>query len=384
MRVLITNNTLGQRAGSELYVRDLATALIARGHTPIAYSTRLGEVAEELRLATVPVIDDLDTLATPPDIIHGQHHVETMTALLRFPGTPAIFLCHGWLPWEEAPPRFPRILRYVAVDNTCRDRLLFEHAIPEAKTRVLLNFVDLSRFRPRRPLPDSPKRALVFSNQVSEHSGLEPVREACHRLGMSLDVVGRAAGNPTAQPEKILGDYDIVFAKARAALEAMAVGAAVVLYDTSGAGPMVTTPDLERLRAVNFGLRALRAPNDAETLALEIARYDAHDAAEVSRRIRATADREQTVDELISLYREVIAEYRSRAADDPLDEERAAAAYLRRLGDRLKEREELLRQVDQLNVRVTELSSPVNAWYRRIKHLVLWPAWRLMQRSGSR
>ncbi len=147
---------------------------------------------------------------------------------------------------------------------------------------------------------------------------------------------------------------------------------------------MVTTPDLERLRAVNFGLRALRAPNDAETLALEIARYDAHDAAEVSRRIRATADREQTVDELISLYREVIAEYRSRAADDPLDEERAAAAYLRRLGDRLKEREELLRQVDQLNVRVTELSSPVNAWYRRIKHLVLWPAWRLMQRSGSR
>src|SRR6266852_1388347 len=117
--------------------------------------------------------------------------------------------------------------------------------------------------------------------------------------------------------------------------------------------------DHARPRAIarrELGLRALRAPNDAETLALEIARYDAHDAAEVSRRIRATADREQTVDELISLYREVIAEYRSRAADDPLDEERAAAAYLRRLGDRLKEREELLRQVDQLSVRVTELS----------------------------
>src|SRR2546430_4332475 len=31
--------------------------------------------------------------------------------------------CHGWLPWEETPPHFPRILRYVAVDHTCRDRL---------------------------------------------------------------------------------------------------------------------------------------------------------------------------------------------------------------------------------------------------------------------
>ena len=122
MRVLITNNTLAVRAGSELYVRDLATALLDRGITPIAYSTQLGDVAEELRRATVPVIDDLDALATPPDLIHGQHHLETMTALLRFPGVPAIYFCHGWLPWEEMPPRFPRILRYIAVDHTCRDR----------------------------------------------------------------------------------------------------------------------------------------------------------------------------------------------------------------------------------------------------------------------
>lgn len=42
MRVLITNNTLAGRAGSELYVRDLALALLRRGHTPLAYSTNLG------------------------------------------------------------------------------------------------------------------------------------------------------------------------------------------------------------------------------------------------------------------------------------------------------------------------------------------------------
>ena len=122
LRILITNNTLTYRAGTELYVRDVALALIKRGHTPIAYSTELGEVAQDIRAATIPVIDNLDALAAPPDVIHGHHHLETMTALLRFPGVPAVSFCHGWLPWEENPLRFPRILRYVAVDQACRDR----------------------------------------------------------------------------------------------------------------------------------------------------------------------------------------------------------------------------------------------------------------------
>ena len=54
MRILITNNGLATRAGTELYVRDLALGLLKRGHTPIAYSTKLGEVATEIRAATVP------------------------------------------------------------------------------------------------------------------------------------------------------------------------------------------------------------------------------------------------------------------------------------------------------------------------------------------
>ena len=40
-----------------------------------------------------------------------------------------------------------------------------------------------------------------------------------------------------ARPEEALGSYDIVFAKARAAAEAVATGTAVVLCDVAGAGP---------------------------------------------------------------------------------------------------------------------------------------------------
>jgi hypothetical protein len=361
MRVLITNNTLDWRAGSELYVRDLATALLARGHTPIAYSTRLGEVASELRAATVPVVDNLDRLSVAPDIIHGHHHIETMTALLRFPNVPAISYCHGWMPWEEAPPRFPRILRYIAVDYTCLDRLLLEHAIPEEQTRVLLNFVDLDRFRPRSALPQAPGRALFFSNSVTEEHGVSVVRQACQRFGISLDVAGMLNGNPLSSPEFVLGEYDIVFGKARAALEALAVGAAVVLCDAAGAGPMVTTGEFDRLRRLNFGVRTLREPLQPETIAAQLERYNPADAAEVSRRIRSGAGREETIDEVVRLYVEVIAEYRAAGNANLIAEERAAAEYLRWLSPRLKERDELHLRIAGLHQQVFQLNSQIAA-----------------------
>ncbi len=308
MRILITNNTLANRAGTELYVRDLAIGLLKRGHEPIAYSTRLGEVARDIRTAGACVIDDLNAIAEPPEIIHGHHHLDTMTALLRFPTTPAIFVCHGSTPWEEAAPLFPRILRYVAVDHACRDRLLLEHTIRPERVQVILNFVDLERFRPRTELPARPRRALIFSNLADEDTHLPAVRTACKRAGILFDVVGLSAGKVCDEPESILGNYDVVFAKGRAALEGLAVGAAVVLCDAAGAGPMVTTKNVEWLRPLNFGLRALKQAPGPEMIGRALDQYDPIDAAKVCSFIRGTAGRNEAVENFLALYREVIDE----------------------------------------------------------------------------
>src|SRR5262245_31739215 len=161
LSVLFTNNTLSARAGSEIWVRDVARSLVARRHQPIAFSLVLGAVAEELRSATVPVVDDLTDVATVPDVIHGQHHLETLIAALHFPTVPIVHFCHGWLPWEERPLKHPSIVRYVAVDETCVERLTMEEGIPPDRVELLLNFVDLERFQPRAPLPRHPRRAIV-------------------------------------------------------------------------------------------------------------------------------------------------------------------------------------------------------------------------------
>lgn len=368
LTVLITNNTLANRAGSELYVRDIAIALLKRGHTPVAFSTLLGDVARELRDATIPVIDSLDALTTPPDIIHGQHHVETMMALLHFPSTPAIYFCHGWIPWEETPPRFPRILRYVAVDYTCRDRLILENAIPEDRVSVLLNFVDLERFKPRAPLPSRPERALIFSNEANEHTTVGAVRDACERAGIALDVVGLSSGKPSAEPEKVLGNYDLIFARARSAIEAMSVGAAVVLYDGRNLGPMVTTRELERLRPLNFGIRAIRESITVDAIVSEIAKYDANDAALVSQRIRATAGRDAVIDELLSLYEEVIQEH-AAGGSDWAAESRRTADYVRWLAQRLKENDRLQGERDWIEAEYNKLQSQFAARERETETL---------------
>jgi Glycosyltransferase Family 4 len=342
LKILLTNFMFATRSGTEVYTRDLALGLLERGHTPIIYSPQLGELARETRLATIPVVDDLSAVAAAPDIIHGHHHIETMTALLHFPGVPALYACHDWYSDFDCPPRFPRLLRYVAVDQTCYDKLVFEYAAPEERVSLLLNSVDLARFQPRPPLPERPRRALVYNSYTVDDEYLGAIRAACAGAGIELDVVGQKMGTATSEPEKVLARYDLVFAKGRSALEALAVGAAVVVQCARSTGPMVTSGELERLLPLNFGIRAMRHPPTAEALArelaAEVARYDAADAAEVSRRVRQLSDSERAVDQLVTLYREVIEEHRRAPQADALAESRAAADFMRWLSTHQQER----------------------------------------------
>lgn len=329
LKVLIANATLATLTGTETYVRDLALGLLRKGHTPIVYAPELGELAGQLRDATVPVVEDLGAVGVTPDIIHGNHNTELMSALLHFPCVPAVFFCHSWTDWISAPPSHPRVLAYVAVDDTCRDRLLYEHGISQERLRVMLHAPDLERFKPRGPLPTRPRRALVFSNNANKWTHLAAVREACARAGIELDVVGAGVDAQTSRPESLLGNYDLVFAKARCAQEALAVGAAVILCDARGCGPLVTTDELEKLRRLNFGIRALNEKVSPDLLLRQIERYDAADAAEVSRRFRAGSDLGSVVDDALALYGEVIDLYKELPPADPLEEARAAAGYMR-------------------------------------------------------
>lgn len=329
LRILITNNTLDHHAGSEVYARDLALALLAHGHLPILFSTVLGAVAEELRLATIPVVDDLAKIAQAPDLIHGQHHLETMMAVLHFPNVPAIYMCHGWLPWEEDAPISPSIRRYVAVDDLCFERLNSVCGIHASRIDVIRNAVNMNTFAPRVELPVRPKSALVFSNHPAQSPAIDIIRRACLAFGMErVDTMGAVANTSVARPQEVLGAYDVVFAKGRSALEALATGCSVVVCDIGRLGEMVTSNNVERLRRLNFGVRTIQQPLTEEGLQLQLIRYQAHDMPTVQRYIRQYADFDAFFQRILALYADVLLDTTSI---DPLMQSRAASAYIHSL-----------------------------------------------------
>jgi hypothetical protein len=366
MRILLTNAFLDVYAGTQVVVRDLSLELRRQGHDPVVYSPRLGAVAEEVRGCGVQVTDHLTAVRDVPDIIHGHHHPEVMAALLQFPSTPAIYVCHGAGGYMEEPLYHPRILRYVAVDHRCRKRLENVPEIPCARIMAIWNAVDLSRFRPRAPLPLRPKRTLVFSNNAKRSSHVGAVRRACRRARMELDVVGYFWGNAVPNPETILPHYDIVFAKARCALESLAVGSAVVLCDVAGVGPMVSTANYDALRPMNFGAGLLAKPLRAEKIEAEIAKYDARDAAVVSRRVREEAGLSGAARRWLSVYAQVIEEFR-RSPQDMGDEFRALAAYLKKwnYGVRLDWEREQLRRLEDIPIAGGHLARLVRSIMRK-------------------
>jgi hypothetical protein len=322
--VLLTNIWLESRAGSETVTRDLAIGLLRRGHRPIVYSPKIGEAAHDIVARGVSIIDDLRQMGETPDLIHAHHSVPCGEALIRFPHVPALYTCHAFDFWVEAPVHFPQIAVYAAVDEACRDRLVHTEGIHPERVVMLPNAVDLTRIPARRAeLPDRPLRAAAFGKAAI----VPDIALACARAGVEYSALGWPAAASLADPEQELINFDIVFASARAATEALCCGCAVIVCDRRGFAGLVTTQNFDALRARNFGLRSLGEPLTLQRFLDEIGRYDATDAAAVTQLARDAADLEKHLDRIESLYAEILTGPRRPAISSDAHE-RAVARFL--------------------------------------------------------
>ncbi|KAA0074603.1 glycosyltransferase [Tardiphaga sp. P9-11] len=307
MKILFTNIQLSHRSGTEIVVRDLAQRFGEAGHEVTIYAPALGEFANEVRSDDIRVIDDLREFDGVPDIIHGHHTLPTAEAIIAFPSVPAIWVCHGAQSWFDQLPPFTQVRRIFAVDDTCRSRLVTEGVAPE-RIDILPNAVDLRRFQTRTtPLPARPARAV----SLVKHSGpIELIVEACRVKGIPLELHGHGVGRPIGDIERVFAENDLVFATARTALEAMAVGAAVILVDGRGFGGLVTSRNFENGRRLNFGLGLLKRDPTLELLIGAIEDYDPLDAAVVSKKVRSEAGLDCLVARLEGIYSSTISQWR--------------------------------------------------------------------------
>ena len=325
MRVLITNLFVSYNSGTEAVVELLADGLRRCGHQTMLLAPTLGEMADRMRLRGHHVVDRIAEIVEKPDIIHAQHLTPCLTALARFPDVPAVFSCHSAFFEVEAPMLHPQIRRWIAVDEACKAKCL-SRGVPADRLDLIYNAIDLERFKQRPPLPSKPLKGLLLTKNF-EHQ--QAVREACARSNMQLDELGPATGRFSHQLEKDLLQYDIVFATARMAIEAAAVGCSVVVCDARGFAGLLDTANKEAWRRMNLGVGLLTRPTTVENLMEALSKFDADDAAEVCAYFRKVAGAEHFINEHLRTYSQAI-ETNVQTTDD--ERSLATANWIEEIG----------------------------------------------------
>jgi len=306
LRILLAMCYLVHRTGAEMFTRDIALWLRRRGHAVTIFATAFGDMADELRHASIACITDVADMAARPDVIIGNTHHETVRALLHFHDVPVLTICHDRSAEHGRPPQFSQVVRHIAVDENCAERLVHEFGIGREQIELIQNGIDLSRFVPRATLPAAARTALVFSNYASHDAQLEEIRAACTERGLALDVIGSGTGNHLPDPASALGRYDIVFGKGRCATEALVTGNAVVVLDpSSGMGEMVSAPTVAHARRWNFGRALMTRPITRQNVMGELDKFDAQDAGEAAAWMRAHGGLDATLSALEACVRRV-------------------------------------------------------------------------------
>ncbi|MFN0263784.1 glycosyltransferase [Tepidamorphus sp. 3E244] len=339
MHVLITNLTLRGHTGTETATRDIALSLVERNAKVSIFAKRLGRIARKMRGLEIEVVDRLEDLSEPPDVIHGHHNIPAVAALAHFPGVPMVWTSRDTRNWFDRPPLFSRIRKYVVVDELRRNFLVDDHGIDGGRVDLVHNGIDLKRFPlSKTERPQSPRSVCVFSKT---HNEVSLVRSVCRERGLSFSAFGRGPGKRTDDPKWRLAASDIVFATGRSAIEAMSCGAAVVVADGRGFAGVVTPDNYTAMRDQNFGRGAFSGPITRDAVDSAIASYDQQAARVVRDRVRVESDIELCVDRYEALYESALAAPPVGSADER-DE---FAAFLadwpaRRLGNSLRWRRE--------------------------------------------
>lgn len=305
MRILIANNRLAKRTGTEIVTRDFALGLRARGHAVAVWTPRAGPFAEEVRAGGVPVFADLSAAPFAPDVLHVNQHEIAPALFAAFGQTPA--LLHVHVPGAPvhacaADMRFRAL--YGVSAEAC-------HKLAAAAGRpadgILGNFVDPALYAPRGPLPEKPGRWLIVAEKKHglRHAAKIALLALKHRARLAAvgPRVRRLIDNVPAEAAK----YDLVFASARCAIEAAAAGAGVVVTDYRGVAGLLGPGNARELLEGNFGAETFVRPATLAALDAAIGSWDPDAAAAGAAFIRAETGLARGLDRLEEIYRRIAA-----------------------------------------------------------------------------
>jgi hypothetical protein len=189
----------------------------------------------------------------------------------RYPDTRLVYCIHSALFDVQLPPFAPGLVDAIVAPSerfAAHGRAL-SLDVPVIR---LTQPIDTERFAPSKPPRFPPRRALVLSNYL-EGPRRDALVETWTAAGIECIEVG-ARGRVAFDVRADIAEADIVVAKSRAALEGMACGKAVYVFDTFGGDGWVTDENYKALEADNFAGLATDRPIDRPRLTADLERYD--------------------------------------------------------------------------------------------------------------
>ena len=363
MKILLTNNTLANLGGSEWVVVELARVLASRGHDVAACSSQIGEAGAILKEMAIPTIPNPFESPFKPDIIHGQHHLDTMRALCAFPDVPAIYHCHGYLPWVEEPPVHPRILHYVGMCSVVSDRIRLSRGLTDQNVMTVPNWVDLDRFHFVRKPAEKPGKALLYLRSFDRNGWhASQLCQAFESMDIKLDLW--LPGGDTRAPEVVLPEYDIVLCAGRSALEAMASGCAVLPISHSSCLDLVDLNNFDSFQSQNFSPRLSTGQFNAESIVNAISSYDPARISALTTAVRSQCTLGAAADVLESLYVRTVEDFSKQyrlPSAGCRDELHALSRYIQSVMPMVRDRERLLAENHALQQAVAVKEQTITA-----------------------
>lgn len=277
MKILLTNNTLQNLAGSETWVKTMFESLESLGHQVGACVAS----GEDLLIGKTVENPDLAII----------NHNSCLNILKNLP-CKKIFTSHGVIPDLEQPVEGADI--YVSVSEEVQENLKnkgFESVI-------IRNPIDCEKFKSTRPINDKIKKVLFSSNYQGYAKNV--IIQTCQELGIELEIIG--GNNRVVNIVDKINEADLVIGLGRTAYEAMACERNVIIFDYNGADGMATPETLIEFRKNNCSGRRYRKQFTVEDLKNEFSKYSVENGKRLREYILENNNSKKIVKQYLELY----------------------------------------------------------------------------------
>ncbi len=249
MRFVLANRLMVHVGGTEAHLLTVGEHLQRLGHEVVIYAPELGPYSDHVRRCGIDVMGELRELPAECDVVLAQDTIVAYDMAERYPSAQYVYRVCGDVHDFQLPPQLKQIVDLIVVLSDRYARVVEGCAIKAHLLRMRVP-VDVDRLSPLGGIRERPRRAVMLGNYPDRY---ELVKEAWERQGIEVVQVGHVEGaDESYDVANAVADVDIVVAKGRAALEAMACGRAVYVYDTFGGDGWVTPALYPVLEADNF------------------------------------------------------------------------------------------------------------------------------------